>query len=225
MKLQAILKTAAIAAAAGVSLASATNAVAGDWYAGVGVSASKIAYNAQDYQKLGVANTQDDRSSRFGLIGGYQFTPNWALEGGYADIGKFRYKYSSSTVGDARDATDASALNLAAVGLLPVFNAFSLVGKLGVARVQYNDSYTYDNSTAAGIAQYAPLGTAMTVRNANRTRTGFYYGLGLQYDFSKSVGLRGLYEDYGSQGSESPTGLGTGRGKLSQYSAYLVFKF
>ena len=47
MKLQTKLNISGIAAAA-ISLAPATSAMAGEWYAGAGVTSSKNAYNAQD---------------------------------------------------------------------------------------------------------------------------------------------------------------------------------
>jgi len=229
MKLRVMLKTTGIAAfAAGVSLASASKAMAGDWYAGAGVSSSKNAYDAADYERPGVTNTQNDRSPGYRVLGGYRFTPKFAVEGGYGDIGAFKYKYGSTTaMGNARDATKISAWTLAGVGQYYLSSAFSLLGKLGLANVEYRDTLTYDNTAlnGPGMAQYAPLGTTMTSRETSKISSKLYYGFGLQYDLTKSIGLRGLYEDYGSQGSASPTGLGTGRGRVTQFSTDIVFRF
>ena len=97
------------------------------------------------------------------LFGGWQFTPNFALEAGLADLGRI-----DNPMGRVR----SHGAYLDALGLLPLGNDWSLLGSLGVARVQTNTD----------------LGDA--------TGTGLKLGLGAQYALSSHLALRGEWERY-----------------------------
>ena len=76
---------------------------------------------AQMYLGLGAgAARTDTHQTSYKLYGGYQFSPNWGLELGYNDLGRYLGARSESWT-------------LAGTGTLPVTNNWSLLGKLGVA--------------------------------------------------------------------------------------------
>jgi OmpA-OmpF porin, OOP family len=76
------------------------------------------------YKGNSVGGLDTDRSSTgTKLFGGYQLTPNFAVEGGYVDLGKFN---------SAAGQLEGSGVYLDAVGSVPISGPWSAYGKLGV---------------------------------------------------------------------------------------------
>ncbi len=110
----------------------------------------------------GVNGITDNGSGVSGkLFGGYQFTPNFALEAGLADLGRIE-SGSARSHGEYLDA----------VGILPLGDAWSLLGRLGVA--------------------HAALKTSAGDDSGN----GLKLGLGAQYALSGNLALRAEWERY-----------------------------
>lgn len=157
-----------IATALLLSAAVATPAFAADegFYAGVTLGSARTNTPAN------VGTTTKNTSTPYGVVGGYQFTKNWAAEVGFSGAGKF-----TTATGSAK----ADALSIAAVGTLPMSDTFSLYGKLGFARVASKTS-----GTVAGGAL------------ANVNRTSATYGVGVQYNATQNVGIRFGYDRLGA---------------------------
>lgn len=85
----------------------------------IGGSLGSSRYKGDD---VGAAAT-DKSDTAYKLYGGYGFTPNFGLELGYANLGKF-----SSSVGSVK----ADGMYLDGVGTLPLGNNFSALGRVGV---------------------------------------------------------------------------------------------
>ncbi|MDY0748695.1 outer membrane beta-barrel protein [Paucibacter sp. R3-3] len=82
------------------------------------------------------------------IYGGYQFNKNFAVEGGYADLG-----HIDNANGDVK----TRDVYVDAVGILPVTDKISLTGSAGVAEARFTTSAGKDSSPGlkAGIgAQY-----------------------------------------------------------------------
>lgn len=105
----------------------------------------------------------------YGGLAGYQYNKNLAVEAQFTGAGK-----STDVAGNT---LKADALSLTAVGLLPLNDSFELLGKLGVASTK---------TTSSGL----------TATNLGTTRTGLTYGLGAQYNVSKNLGLRLVWDRY-----------------------------
>lgn len=95
----------------------------------------------------------------FKLLGGYQFHRNIAAELGYGML------YDKGGV-------EVTTLEAVAVGMFPIANQFSIIGKLGLANVE---------AKAAG---------------AKNDETEITWGLGVQYDISRNLGVRALWQRY-----------------------------
>ena len=131
--------------------------------------------------------TLTDRTNTGGkLYLGYSFTPNWALEAGYVELGKFR--------GSAADVR-ASGAYLDGVGTFPVGNNFSVLGRLGAFNGKLDSSAAgSDRSTqlklGAGLQYNLSPRTAVRAEweryrfdaLGSRSNTDFY-SVGLQYRF------------------------------------------
>ncbi|BBI98523.1 hypothetical protein FGKAn22_02160 [Ferrigenium kumadai] len=89
---------------------------AGGAYAGIKVGSTHVGFNA-------LSKSSD---TAFGALLGYQYNPNFAVEGEYTDLGRF----TTATAVNGK----SNVWGLSAVGALPLENNFSVYGKLGLAR-------------------------------------------------------------------------------------------
>lgn len=85
--------------------------------------------------------SDDDRDTAFGLGVGYAFTPNWAVEVSYLDLGEFSAQSDTSDTTSTgfnrqrhvKETLDVSGLNFSGIGRLPVTSLLSLEGLAGFA--------------------------------------------------------------------------------------------
>jgi len=104
-----------------------------------------------------VSGADDDIG--FKLLGGYRFHPNIAAEVGYGML------YD-------KDDVEVTALEFVALGMFPINNQFSIIGKLGLANVEAD------------------------TRFGSEDKTELTWGLGVQFDFSRNLGVRALWQRY-----------------------------
>ncbi len=92
---------------------------------------------------VGGASLSKSSDTSIGLIGGYQFTKYFAVEGQYNDMGKIGYGNNYSLKADS----------LSAIGIFPIPDTrFSLRGKLGYARTSIDAPNTSgENGVVVGI--------------------------------------------------------------------------
>lgn len=145
--------------------------------------------------KLGQANYNYNNLTKnnptgFGVFGGYAINDNVAVEVEYVDLGSIA---SATTTGK----TDAWGVST--VGSYPFSEQFSVFGKLGFAR-------TTIKSTSA-------------VATATAKTTSVTYGLGGQYNFNPSAGVRLSWDRY--KMGDAVVGVG----KANLYSIGGIFKF
>ena len=168
-------------------------AVADDtgWYGGVNIGQSKakiddarITGNLLGSGFATSSITNDDHDTGYKLFGGYKFNRNFAVEGGYFDLGRFGYTATTVPAGTLNGNIKLKGLNLDAVGILPITEKFSAFGRVGVNYAEARDSFS---------------GTgAVNVLNANPSKreANLKFGGGLQYDFTQSLGMRLEAERY-----------------------------
>jgi len=104
-----------------------------------------------------VSGADDDIG--FKLLGGYRFHPNIAAEVGYGML------YDKNDV-------EVTALEFVAVGMFPIGNQFSILGKLGLANVEAD------------------------TRFGSEDKTELTWGVGVQFDVSRNLGVRALWQRY-----------------------------
>jgi len=92
---------------------------------------------------------------------------------------------------------------------LPINDAFSAFGKVGI----YRSKTTFDFS--------ARVGGGMAAESFSDTDTNTKFGLGVNYAFSKSVGVRAEWERYNDLGDENVTG----EADVDLWSVGMTFKF
>jgi OOP family OmpA-OmpF porin len=118
----------------------------------------------------------DDNDTAFKIFGGYQVDKHFAGELGVVDLGRAR-----SSAGGATDEVKARAWDLTAVASIPVVERFSVFGRLGLyfARVEENTNFRGDSS---------------------HTNTDLTYGVGVRYDFTRNLAVRGELQRYNDAG-------------------------
>ncbi|MDP2447939.1 MAG: outer membrane beta-barrel protein [Polaromonas sp.] len=156
--------------------------------------------------------TEDNSGTGYKLFGGYQLNRNFAVEGGYFDLGKSSYTVNANRVtdnaaGTFNGETRVRGLNLDLVGMLPVSDRFSVFGRVGAAYAQSRASF---NSTGA-----VPVNTSNTRRND----TNLKVGLGMQYAITEALAVRGELERYRIN---DPV---RNRGHIDMASLGLVYRF
>jgi opacity protein-like surface antigen len=142
--LVSVFGAAAVSMSVGAQAQSAMSPVVPNIYAGI---------------EIGQADIENEDDIGFKVFGGYQFTRNIAAELGYGMM------FDKSDV-------EVTALELVAVGMFPIANQFSLIGKLGLANVEVD----------------SPGGS--------EDKTEITWGIGVQFDVSRNLGVRALWQRY-----------------------------
>jgi OmpA-OmpF porin, OOP family len=134
-----------------------------------------------------------------GILGGYQFSKNWGIEGKYTGAGEVDTVNAAGGVANVK----ADALSLSGVGTLPLSDSFSLYGKLGYASTKTSVS---SSSGAGGATRSAPT-----------------YGLGILYNVNAQIGVRLGWDRYGAA---EINGAGAKQDYNSNvYAVGVVYKF
>ncbi|MGQ0524779.1 MAG: outer membrane beta-barrel protein [Betaproteobacteria bacterium] len=174
------------------------------FYAGGAVGQAKFKGACSDITGTGFVGGCDDKDTAWKIFGGYQFHRNVAVELGYVDLGEA--SASGTILGvPASASAEVKALELVAVGILPLTTQFSAYGKAGAFR------WDVDTRAAAG---------AVAVGGGD-DGTDFTYGVGLKYDFTRNLAARVEWQRYNNVG-ESNT---TGQADVNMWSVGLMFRF
>jgi len=161
------------------------------WYLGFGIGQSreKNHHERITQELLGSGFTtnsisDDSKDTAWKLLGGKKFNKNFAVEASYFNLGEFGFTAQTTPPGTLNGKIKLQGVGVDAVGILPLASQFSAFAKLGLQYAKAQDTFT---------------GTgAVTVSNPNPSKSAFGYkaGLGVQYDFTPSLGLRGELENY-----------------------------
>jgi OOP family OmpA-OmpF porin len=147
--------------------------------------------------------SNDEKNIAFKLFGGYKFNRYFAVEGGYFDLGQFGYTATTVPAGSLVGTIKIKGINLDAVGMLPIDDKFSAFARVGLQYGMAKDTFANTGAVAA------PLNAS-----PNKNAANLKAGIGLQYNFDKSLGLRLEGERYrindavGSNGDINMLSLG-----------------
>lgn len=156
----------------------------------------------------GLSSSTDSGDFAYKLQFGYQFNDNFAIEGGYIDLGKASYS-ATFTGGNANAEVKVRGINLSALGIYPINDTFSIFGKVG-----FIDAHVKETASASG-----PGGSATA--SASSTDIKPTVGFGGTYKVNEKVGIRAEYEFFNKLGNHRTTG----EANVNLLSAGLVYKF
>lgn len=189
-----VAKTVGVLGLLGCAVMNSQFAAAADsgWIGGLNIGQSRA--NIDDVkitnQLLGAgltptSITDTSRSNAFKLFGGYKFNKHFALEGGYFDLGKFGYTTATVPVGTLSGNIKLRGWNFDAVGYMPITEKFSAFGRAGANYAEARDNFSSTGAVSVPAA-------------INPSKNAFNYkaGLGVQYELTETIGLRGEAERY-----------------------------
>jgi OOP family OmpA-OmpF porin len=195
----------------GASQGVASTSTATGWYGGFNVGQSRANIDdgriSSSLLGAGFASStisHDERDSGYKIFAGYKVNRNFALEGGYFDLGKFGFTATTVPAGTFNGNIKLRGFNLDAVGIVPLADRFSLFGRVGVNYAEAKDSFS---GTGA---------VTVTNRNPSKSEANYKLGIGLQYDFTNALGVRLEAERYrindavGNRGDVDLVSLGLG---------------
>jgi OOP family OmpA-OmpF porin len=207
-----LLRPLGLAALASLLAAPAVAQEGGYVYGGLSVGQSRaridderITANLLDAGLATRSMSLNESDAAFKLFGGYQFNRNWALEGGYFNLGKFGYTSTTVPAGTLHGQIKLQGLNLDVVGTLPLSERFSVIGRAGLQYAEARDSFT-----GTGAVQ-------VLSRNPTKRDTNYKLGVGLQYEVNPSFFVRGEVERYRINDAVR------NRGDINVFSVTLVF--
>jgi len=149
---------------------------------------------------MGPAGACSEKNLAYRAAIGYQYTPMWGLELSY---GTFGYAHSEGVVNYPAPPVDIGPMNyswqlrarglaLHAVATVHMGDVMSLIGKFGVARVEY-DEYIYGWNTAL-VYPYTSWYFSPVI---NEKRNTLALGGGVQFDLGPHGSIRLLAETFG----------------------------
>jgi OOP family OmpA-OmpF porin len=122
-----------------------------------------------------------DTPTLYKLQAGYQLNKNLAVEGGYLGSNNASYSASGGNLpGTVNSSASISGWNVTGVGILPLNDKFSLLGKLGVADMK-------ESATAQGGGFSA---------STSGSKSGLTYGVGVKYDLTNALFVRADLDSY-----------------------------
>jgi OOP family OmpA-OmpF porin len=159
------------------------------WFFGLDLARSKFQLESPG---VGFA-LRDDKDNSYKLSGGYQLNSNWKAELSYLDFSKpslTAHVFGQPVVPDVR----GKGLHLVGTGTLSITEKMGLYGKVGAfySNLESGCTTTFFNCVSADRGSDVSL------------------GLGVSYDFTKRVSVRGEWERFHRVGARDFTGQGDG---------------
>lgn len=161
------------------------------------------AFAAQIYDNFGFTvvtgqSSMDDSFNGYGFYGGYRFTPHLAVEGGYFNLGSFKYRSRvNGTIGGLPSAGafnydgETSGITVAALGVWPMSYRWEIYGRAGAL---------FASNTAS--VYYADVqGPARTEFSENSV--DLLAGIGTSFNFLEIYDLRLEYQRVFDAGDEA----------------------
>jgi OOP family OmpA-OmpF porin len=160
----------------------------------------------------GISENQDKTDTAYKFFAGYEFTKNWAIEAGYANLGKPQVNYSGFGISGSAEIENSSWF-IDAKATLPLNEQFSLFGKLGWA-INKSELTANSNNAALNAAVGFPS-------NQSKSTDDVHYAVGASYSFNQNFSARLEYEDFGKFGNSD----NTGSTKSSMWSVGAGYRF
>jgi len=173
------------------------------------------------WAKVGTHTSECTESApMYRLAYNYKFSPSWSIEISGGDLGRPNVE-GTYLGGPSTWEMKIDGWAIAGIGLISIGKSFSFFGKLGYVRPHFREHF---GVYTGGVWYYGS--TYNGVSTIDEDRGGMTYGAGFQVDFTKSVGLRFQYENFGQYDIYSAYGVSNpDKISISTVSAGLVLSF
>ena len=157
---------------------------------------------------LPLASIADDsRDKGYKVYGGYHFSPNFALEASYFNVGKYSFAVATTPAGTLNGETRIRGLGLDAVLSAPLTDKLKMSAKLGLNYAQAQDSFIGSGAVTVG----SP--------NPSQTELNPKLGFSLEYALTEAVSVRAEIERYRINDAVG------GRGDIDHLTVGLVYSW
>jgi OOP family OmpA-OmpF porin len=164
------------------------------WYAGASVGQSTAEDACTGLGGAGISC--DDKDTAWKGFLGYQVNRNFAVEFGYTNLGEV-----SASAGGVNASIESTAFEFVGLGIMPLGSQFSVYGKAGLYRAES------EGRSNVGVS-------------ADEDNIGLTFGVGVKFDLSRSVAIRGEWQRYSDVG-----GGNLGESNVDVLSVGVLFKF
>ena len=161
------------------------------WYGGVSLGESRATIEDDRITTSLLARgftsarlQKKDDQAGFKVFTGFQFNNNFAIEGGYFDLGQFSYTAYMQPWAVTTADTKMRGLNIDLLGFMPLGEKLSAFGRAGIIQ----------GRTLSRFRGYGPV--SISPFNTREDDTSWKYGAGLQYDFTNNLAMRLEAERY-----------------------------
>mgnify|MGYP000161404717 CR=1 FL=1 len=207
-----------VIAAAVLSIVSVPTALAqysdSYYYLGGGIGKARVEINDERVTRplfgTGLTATNINRNNHdtaYKLFGGYQFNRNFAVEGGYFNLGTFGFSANTAQLGAFSGQVKIQGFNLDLVGTLPLSERFSVFARAGAQAAKTGDTYSGNRP----VSSFNP--------SPSKREVNYKAGVGLQYEFNPSFLIRAEAERYRISDTAGK------KGNADMVSVSLVFPF
>ena len=165
-------------AASALALSGALAATHASAQAFIGGSIGQSDMDEEIAAGLITSGTVDAKDTGYKIFGGYMFNRNFGIEGAYVNLGEVSYSgdfFGSPVTGGK---VEVSGFNISALGAVPINEQFSVFGKIGLLLWDAEAS-----DTTGGV----PF-------SAKEDGTDISFGIGVNYDFTRNLGVRAEWE-------------------------------
>jgi OmpA-OmpF porin, OOP family len=183
------------------------------WYIGAGVGGSRATIDQErltralnDGGATNVAIDANERSTGYKIMLGKQLSRNFALEGGYFDLGKFGFDATRAPPGTLSGNVNFRGLDLDLLAQMPLSERLSIYARIGA-------NYARSSAMFSGNRLFAVTNPSASERKLNAKG-----GLGIEYKFTEALAMRGEVERYRVNDAVG------NRGDIDLYSLNLVYK-
>lgn len=166
--------------ALGIAITAPFSAFAEGAYVGVNAGRAHHKVNYAD------GESAKDNKTGYKLYAGYNFNPNFGLEGGYTQLGKLTDSWVDGT-DSGTNTFKARAIYAAATATLPLNEQFALFAKLGVAQTRVKGSFEENGVLDSTLS---------------KSKTNALFGIGASFNITKELTVVAEYENYGKVTAE-----------------------
>lgn len=174
-----IAAAALLLAAASSSASAQTTAPVGGFY--IGAEGGVVSYSVSESDVSTRTSSISKNAGALRVLMGYRFTPNWAVEMGYAGLGDYEVKTPMSggrdfTAKASTDAFDISVLYKLTQGLPGLYVRAGLMNStVSVQQTYRSGGQTYRNDTFS------------------KSGNGYQFALGYEYDMTQHLSANAAY--------------------------------
>ncbi|HSW82742.1 MAG TPA: outer membrane beta-barrel protein [Usitatibacter sp.] len=143
-----------------------------------------ISFVSESVPSFALSRADGNTDGGYRLKLGYQYSRYFAVEGQYVDFGRTGGEVFASP--NLVSAFRSTGMGVDTVAMLP-WRSFSFYGRLGAYRGESRNAFAQYSTSLLG--------------DTGSQRTRWRYGMGVRYDFTKSLGVKAEVERYSPLGT------------------------